>query len=383
MKPFSPLKFFLENKKRAAVIVSILMLSVAVISFVTALVESIIVDAINANLKPYENCAIVTRTPSAIFLKDSVVEKVTSLPQVAKSFSATVENTYYQALMGNTSAPVFFFTGENDVQEVMTLNYMELVAGRLPSDSTYEIILHESLLRNKGLSIGDFIGSEAQTDEWLQGKYKIVGSLKGEAMIGFGRISYTTQAIKDAGLTMDKPLALYLIAKPGQLDALNAELDSIDTNEASVVTYSYIEELIETQIASISTILKIVIFVTVLALSLSVGGLAYIIYAGRADEFGILFAMGKSKGFINRLIIKELAALMVFCWAAGYLFSLAITYTTNALLLTPKGQTLYFFIPAVLTNTLLVPLMVFICTVAPILRKFRKWDPIAIIERRD
>jgi len=127
----------------------------------------------------------------------------------------------------------------------------------------------------------------------------------------------------------------------------------------------------------------ILVIVTVFIISVSVSALIYIIYNNRNEEFGILCAMGYRKAFISRLVFKELACLAFVSWAIGYFCSAGLFGLVNTLLLNPSGQHLYFFTPIGLINTLIIPVMVIICATVPMLRKLKKWDPIAVIERRE
>lgn len=383
MKPLSPFKFFIENKKNTALISIILILSMAVVSFITSLVTSIILDAENANLKSYENFSVVYKTNEELFLKDSVVAEVTAYPEIKKSMNVMVTNTYFLSLMGSTSAAVYFIEDPAELKYVADISKLSILEGRLPQDNDeFEIALHNSLLKNKNLSVGDYVGNDVQDDEWLPGKYRIVGSLKGEALIGFGNKSVLSQAYKEQGLP-DKPMALLLIPKDGELNALNQRLEELDRNEASTANYTSFRRAIDNQTASMNVLLQIVIFIVVFILSISVGALVYIIYLGRSDEFGILYAMGYGRKFVKRKIIKEISALAIVCWFIGYLLSFIMINSINFLILAQKGQHLYFFTLTGFINTLFIPVMVLICSSYPILKKLKKWDPIAVIERRE
>lgn len=383
MKPLSPLKYFFENKKSAAVIAIILLLSVAVVSFITSIVTSIIVDATNANLKVFEKFSVVYKTSDELFMKDTIIEEIEAYPETKKTITVFSNNTSFMALMGGTSVPVYFIEQTEELEYVFDLMDLTLTKGRFPEEDKFEVILHENLLKNKNLKVGDYIGSDAQEEEWLPGKYLIAGSLVGEGLIGFGTISFLTQTYKDAGLPVDKPMGVMVIPKDGQLQQLNDRLDQIDRNEASVATYSSLKRNIDLQIESMNVLLTVIIIVVASILAISVGALVFIIYMGRVDEFGILYAMGYTKGFIKKLIIKELAVLITICWGLGYLLSYLMTLLINLSVLSSRGQALYFFTTTGLINTLFIPIMVFICTAYPIMRKLKKWDPIAVIERRD
>ncbi len=381
MKPLSPFKFFLENKKRTTIILIVLMLSVAVVSFITSMVTSVIIDSNNAALKPYEYCSTVAKTPGEIFMKDSLVQEVSTLPEVDQTIEIVPEQTIYDSFMGDTSVPIYFIEDGAALQQAMVAMHLTLKAGRLPSGDTHEVVLHEKLLKNKGLQVGDSIGSEVQDDESLSGRYKIVGSLEGDAIIGFGSTSVTAAAYQE--MAIDAPQALMLIPEAGQLSQLNRQLDQIEKQDAVVHTHTALKEIADDQLTGINMMLKTIIVILVFILSVSVGALVYIIYLGRSDEFGILYAMGYRNSFITRMVLKELTVLSICSWVIGYFFSIVLIYAINALLLADKGQHLYMFTMTGFTNTLFIPAMVLICASFPIVRRLRKWDPIAVIERRD
>jgi len=186
-----------------------------------------------------------------------------------------------------------------------------------------------------------------------------------------------------AGLSLDKPRALAIIRKAGQLDALNAQLDKLSKTEASVSDYNSVRKMFDNLAGSMESLLQLIIFIVVFILSISVGALVYIIYLGRTDEFGILYAMGYRKGFINRYILKELAALTVICWLVGLILSVGMLFLLNILLLDSSGQGIALISTNGVINTLFIPIMVVICAAIPILRKLKKWDPIVVIERKE
>ncbi len=383
MKPLSAFKFFVENKKRAIIFLIVLTLSVAVVAFITSLSDSIILDALDANLKPFTQSSIVTRSSDEMFLKDEIVTRINSFEETQEAINVIMQNTSYSSLIGNTSSPIYFLETHEDISNLISLNNLRLKDGRLPELDDYELVLNKKILKNKGLGIGDYIGDDVQPEEWLTGKYKVVGVLEGEALIGFGTKCYYKQAYQEAGLTMDKPLGLVIIPKAGQLNNLNKKLDNIDRKDASTYTYSSLKVVIDDEIKSMNMLVRIIVIAVVMILSISVGALVYIIYMNRVEEFGILYAMGYSKGFINKLILKELAGLTALCWVFGYILSMLMVYGINYIILYPIGQTLYFFTVQIFINTLFIPVMVLACAAYPILHKLKKWDPIAIIERRE
>lgn len=383
MKPLTAFKYFWTNKKRGATVLIILFLSVAVVSFITSLVTSITIDATKANLDPLKNMSYITATSNEIFLKDDIVKKIKGYDEIKYIFNVSVKYTSLNSLIGNTSSPVVIPDHAEDITKMMQEAKLTLSSGRLPSENNFEIVLHERILQNKHLKVGDYIGSDVDDNEWLYGKYKIVGSLKGDSIVSFANKSSYIESLKKSGLALEKPMAQALFAKPGKFDEMNKKIERLSKKEVSYTTYSSTKRQFDKQLSSMNTILTIVIFVVVFIVSISISAMFYIVYLNRSEEFGILHAMGHRKSFIRTLILKELTALSIVSWIGGYVFSWGTLTLVNVAFLNSKGQSLYFFTQMGLINTLIIPVMVVICSCVPLLRRLKKWDPISVIERRD
>jgi putative ABC transport system permease protein len=383
MKPFSALKYFSENKKRAVTVFAVLVLSVAVVSFVTSLIVSIGIDATKTQLDVFQSMSYVTAASNEVFISDDVLKKIEDIAEVDKVYDVSLHFTSLDTLVLPIGAPVVIPDEPSDISEMMNRVQLTLTEGRLPAGDDFEIVLHERLMTNKGLKTGDSIGYDVNDSDYLPGNYKIVGVLSGDAIMAFANKSVIKESYREAGMILDKPGTRVLFPKENQLKQMNEKLGAITKKEADVRSYDILKKMLDENLASLNVMLTIVIFAVVTIISISVGALIYIVYMNRNEEFGILAAMGYRKSFISRLVLKELIALSVFCWVFGYLFSWGLLALINKALLEPKGQFLYFFTQEGFMNTLIIPVMVIICSTIPILRKLRKWDPIAVIERRE
>jgi hypothetical protein len=73
----------------------------------------------------------------------------------------------------------------------------ELIEGRMPREDTNEIVLSKNILLNKGLKVGDEIGSFIDKKENLYGRFKIVGTLSDKYVSGgFGNLTYIREFSK-------------------------------------------------------------------------------------------------------------------------------------------------------------------------------------------
>ncbi len=382
MKPLSALKFFKENKRKALVSFIVLIFTVCAISLITVLINSMTGTVKDVNLKPFEYFSCVYPMDGEFFLKDSVVEKLKASNDVEKLMPADIGNTMMNlSIGGNTSVPVAFMD-KKDTQALINKMDDKVTEGRLPENGTNEVAVHWRILANKKLKIGDTMGSFKDKDEFLSGEYKIVGKLDGPNIIFVGSESYKQKQLKATNQS-SKPTGYLVIPKEGHRESLNKLLSSFDKSEASIMNYDEMKSFMDKVMKGLNSTIIAIILIVIFILSISVGALMYVIYIQRSDEFGILYAMGYRRKYIRNLIIKEIMSLNVICWTVGLIFTYGVVFLLNKLVYNPKGDILSMFSLNVLGYTLIIPVMVGLFSIIPIAMRLRKWDPVAVIERRE
>ncbi|GHV02503.1 hypothetical protein FACS1894211_14010 [Clostridia bacterium] len=378
MKPLGSLKYFWENKRKALLVIGIFILTAVSISFTASLVTSAFVSAEKVSIHPFDTASIAAAADGSFFLKEETVQKIEGLPNVGKTLSVDVETTSYTSLMGNAAA--FILMAGERAEDVARFYDLKIKAGRMPAAGEYELALHEDVLRNKKLAVGDEIGDAIDEGEWLMGRYRIVGSLAGDTVLGVGSKSYRASAMEQAGIDLSGHAAALLLLPSGAVSDLNADLSALSKSEAKLYTKITARRDFDEQLASIQTLIGLVLAVFIFAMAIAVGAIIMVAYGDRRAEFGILFAIGYSKRDVRNMICKEIGVLSLVSAAAGYGFAMLLLFLLDALVFAPIGKPLAFFSVYGLGLTLIVPVMVFVCAVFPILRRFKKTDLVSVIE---
>jgi hypothetical protein len=118
------------------------------------------------------------------------------------------------------------------------------------------------------------------------------------------------------------------------------------------------------------------------AVALMAGFLANIYFEQRLSEFGLLSAFGFRRERLARRVIVETGSLVV----AGWLFGLALTWLLFRLFdkyyMEPQGLILAHLNVLALQYTLPTPIIVGIASLATVLLRLYRTDPIEIMERR-
>jgi len=387
MKPLSPLKYYWENKKKTILIVVILFMVVLAISTIQSMIASAYDSSETTTLKHLKAASFAYAPNGKDFIDGGTVDKIKNFESVKKVIPIDAyEESIYKSVVSNTET-VFLFS--ENIEEIMKEGGLRLKDGRLPQKTEYEVVMHELILLNKGLKIGDEFGRDVNEDERIEGRYKIVGSLTGKFVLSFGIKHFGLETWKkqmeesktesEIESILAQPRSL-LVFPENSIESMNEELLTLDKTEVRLHTYDIRLRVLDDDISSVQDVLSIVLIIVIIAMGISVGAIIIIAYNDRKGEFAILSAIGYSKGDITKLICKEIGFLGLICTAVGYGLSMLLLSILDVAIFSPAGKALSLFTPLGLILTLVVPVMVFICSVLPVMRRLRKTDLIQVIE---
>ena len=386
MSPLSIFTYYLNNKRKVLPVNGIIALAILAISSTGALTGSLFEDE-RRELAFYDRYAVVFSNQRS-GLNDSMLQQLEDHPAVAETVQVTWRSTRTQGIFGSEGRPIYFLE-EADQQSFALRLEWRLVEGRWPTPGTNEVALTQDILRNRGLGVGDRIGEAVDDQDWLDGEWQIVGALASPLVIGgIGDVGYLReQFLTDPDLppeVANRPHVQVLVPAEGKEADLETFLDSLPKDEVDVFHHSKAQRELNEDRANVDMILWILNTMTVVVLALALGLLNVIFFMQRANEFGLLAALGYTKRFLTRRTLLEAAVTVAVGWVIGILLSQGIYTVLNALLFIPKGLApLTILTPRVLLFTTPVPATVTVFSVAIVMWQLWRLDPVAIIERRD
>ena len=165
---------------------------------------------------------------------------------------------------------------------------------------------------------------------------------------------------------------------------MEALLETLPTDEVSVIYRSKALRNLERLSTNLDTILWILNAMSIAVMSLALGLLNVIFFMQRGNEFGLLVAIGYTKGTLMRRVFLESTVTVIAGWVLGILLAIGIYSVLNSVIFVPRGlEPLSVLTVRVLVFTLPVPAMVILLGVAAVMWQLQRMDPVAIIERRD
>ena len=174
-------KYYLSNKRRGISLIFVMALTVFSIYFVTSLVQSIFSTVEYSNIACLNDFSFVYPVGGSSFLQNETVEKIKNDDSVGNAYPILLEYTVINNIFGTTSGYVAFMD-EADIGEIFDDFSLTVTEGRLPEENSYELIMHEDMLKNKGLSVGDTFGSAVDEGEQIDGKYRLQEHFQGTAI---------------------------------------------------------------------------------------------------------------------------------------------------------------------------------------------------------
>lgn len=374
-------KYYLSNKRRGISLIFVMALTVFSIYFVTSLVQSIFSTVEYSNIACLNDFSFVYPVGGSSFLQNETVEKIKNDDSVENAYPILLEYTVINNIFGTTSGYVAFME-EADIREIFDDFSLTVTEGRLPEENSYELIMHEDMLKNKGLSVGDTFGSAVDEGEQIDGKYMITGAFSGDSYMAFGTKSYRQKELEELGLDFKNTTFGLLVTPKTDLDTMNNMLDTMGHDETAAMTLSYAKETLQENISSIKFLMFVIVIVIAVSISAAVCIVLETIYNDRMEEFGILYAIGYKKSWLFRNIIAEIVVLVFISWILGLILSYGVLSLVAKSVFEPMGQMLSIVSIQSLLYTIIVMAVFVVVTILVTILKFAKKDLIAIIEMR-
>lgn len=374
-------KYYLSNKRRGISLIFVMALTVFSIYFVTSLVQSIFSTVEYSNIACLNDFSFVYPVGGSSFLQNETVEKIKNDDSVENAYPVLLEYTVINNIFGTTSGYAAFMEAA-DIKEIFNDYSLTVTEGRLPQENSYELIMHEDMLKNKGLSVGDTFGSAVDDGEPIEGTYTITGAFSGNSYMAFGTKSFKQKELEELGLDFKNTTFGLLVTPKTDLDAMNTMLDTMSHDEAAAMTLSYAQKTLKDNVSSIKFLMGVIAIVIAVSISAAVCIVLETTYNDRMEEFGILYAIGYKKSWLFRNIIAEIVVLVFISWILGLILSYGVLSLVAKSVFEPMGQMLSIVSIQSLLYTIIVMAVFVVVTILVTILKFAKKDLIAIIEMR-
>ncbi|MBI3856602.1 MAG: ABC transporter permease [Planctomycetes bacterium] len=266
-----------------------------------------------------------------------------------------------------------------EMDYLMTRVGAVLKEGALPKSGSSEVALHENIMKANGWSLGREFGIDVDEEDWMPGRFRVVGILEGPVPLGVCSFEYLNNPLQYAfsAKLWERVVA---VARPGRTAELNAYLRGLKDVKVYDKTRA-VDDVVQ-GFDRIILVFRFISILLIIVVAIVVGLLNNIFFAQRIDEFAVLLAIGHTKRRLFRMVWGETALMMTLSWAAGLALGLGIFAAFRGWVLLPRGIPVPFWHAGPLLVSAALPLVAQVFAVTTVLGRLKRIDPVSIIERR-
>lgn len=267
---------------------------------------------------------------------------------------------------------------QEDVSYAIDKFELTNLRGRLPEPGMPETVISSPLATNLKLRIGDILLKPDDERNYSPKPVEVVGIYDSDQWFSFTSYEYLA-------LNHFPPIDVFLLfakdqQSQRQLDSWAEE--SLKGERAVVFTYPSLQRDTEETFKTLFKILNLIVGLLVIVIAIMMAMLISIYLTQRIVEFGLLQAIGVTKKRLVLRAIKEVALVVVIGWVMGAGLVFGLLTIIKKQLMDPRGYALDALDPLAYSYTLSVPVVILLAAVFAIWYRFKKFDPIAVVERR-
>jgi hypothetical protein len=362
-KPLSVWKYYRNNQKKAALVLTIVALS-AFLQY-ALLIYTATWLKLSYALEPFKlNSNIYARAPKS---KQSRFKQLLSKhPAISKVFPLGITFTSRP----NGRAFIFSFQSR-DMNPALNSLELTLTKGRLPAAGTREIALHWRLAALKGLKIGDHFGRQYSGCDYLLGDYQLVGMLDGELLIGFT----DWDSYFDDYHSLKEDTGFLVIPHQGQFDKVVIFLERCVREDPKLYTF-YRGTFLKNDILVFNALYLAIFCIITICVSI----LFYIYFYERRPEICLLEALGYTRQMIIGRAFFEISTISLAGWIFGVAACWIGGYALNGVVFVSQGRPLELWDISYPPKLLSTPLVIILSGLWIVWRILKNADPISAIE---
>lgn len=390
--PLSIATYFRRNLHRTIPVGSAIAISVFLIAAIVTLLNS--VDTSITTNYGFVRCFSVFGTQLEKEVPPRALAKARQAPHLAEAIRTVPYLLPLKTVFGEMPVPVYGVPGDNDhatMKRLAQVTGNRLADGRWPQANEPEIALSRQWARNFRTKVGGWIELDSDRVPTLTEKQRVVGILEGGENLALADLDYLLAELPDPVV---RPNYILIPDNPANLAKLNAAIDAFidkpvahgltvrETEYVKFYTFDGLVQAIRKSLGFLYTFLGIADAMVIGAVALLSAFLANIYFEQRLPEFGLLSAFGFRRERLVRRVVGETAILVTVGWCAGLGLTWFVFMMVDLRYMTPRGLVLAHIDRAALLYTLPTPIIVGLASLATVLLRLYRMNPIDIMERR-
>ena len=377
LRPLAPSTYLLRNLGKTIPLTSVIMLAVMLVSSIIAMIDSIPYSIRVIYSYSKEMMGITPRgdtTQTGHLLQE--IRKHTPVP-IGRIVVCRASSSQVRSIVGKWPF-IMIGLNQSDMAYYLQRQGSTGLVGRLPKPGAAEAVVSEPVAKNLGLKIGSPVQGPDQNESYSPQAVKVVGIAKTDRWLMLNSLEYQQ--------TYHFPpidLGMVFAKDPAQQDQLDHWAEKhFKGRRAQIWAYFQIEKQTREMFTVLFKILNVVIATLALVITLMMGMLMNIYQSQRLVEFGLLQAIGYTKKQLLKRVLVESVAVIILGWILGNAVSYGLLLVAKKVLMDPSAYSIQVWDPLAFKYTVPIPFAILLVAVGTVVARFRKFDPVGVVERR-
>lgn len=377
VRPLAPGTYLVRNPGKTLPLMSVIMLAVLLIAGIVSMIDSIPLSIRTIYSYSQKYVGISPRgDPEMVPLIREVIIRESPVP-VGRVMTCRASSATIHSIVGKWPFVVLGLTPD-DLRYYLKSLDAEDVVGRLPNPGRPEILVSEPVARNLHLRLGSVALGPRLPDRYSPQRIIVVGIARTDSWIMLNDIDYQR-------MNHFPPIDNLLVYAKHVTD--QPRLDRwvyrrFSGERAQVFAHYRIDIESRDMFRILYRILDVVIGSLVLVITVMMGMLMNIYQGQRLVEFGLLQAIGYTRKSLLARMLRETVCVLAGGWALGVIAAYGLLVLVKRVLMDPSAFALDPGDPLAYMYTIPVPVAVLVAATLTVYLRFRKFDPVAVIERR-
>lgn len=377
MRPLGVGTFLKRNSGKTVPLVAVIVLAVMLICAIVSLINSIPFSVKTIYKYSSYMMGVTPRgdagmTPQlrSIFAKEAPVP-------IGRIATCRASDTEVRSIVGKWQFAVIALSNE-DMKFTLDRMGVTKIEGRLPKEGAAEAVISEPVSRNLKLKVGDVLLEPDNPDAFSPQKVKVVGIAQTKEWVMLADLDYYR-------INHFPPIDLLLVFAKDLKDQPKLDAWAVERfkgERARVLAFQEVEKSANEMFKTLYLILDVVIGTLVVVITIMMGMLINIYLSQRTQEFALLQALGYSRSALIRRVAMETLAVVVGGWMLGVLAAIGLLKLVDITLMYPNAYALESLDQSALKYTFPVPLAILAVALATLYFRFKKFDPVGVVERR-
>jgi len=252
------------------------------------------------------------------------------------------------------------------------------IHGRLPAVAAPEAVISGPVAKNLGLRLGSTLLSPQDKDNYSPLAVKVVGIVDSPEWLMIDDVQY--QRLHHLWPTDGVLVFARNLRDEDKLDRW--AFKALKGQRALPIAYFDLERETNDTFRILYRVLDVVIATLVIVIAVMMGMLMNIYQSQRIIEYGLLQAIGYTRRRLMARALTETAAVLTLGWILGMCAAGLLLRLVDASLMEPHAFVMSIFDAHAVGYTATVPAAILAVSSATVALRFRRFDPVSIVERR-